>query len=30
LSGRRLLDDLRGVLPQADPAPSKPWFPAGT
>jgi PST family polysaccharide transporter len=30
LSGRRLLDDLRGVLPQAGPAPSKPWFPAGT
>jgi PST family polysaccharide transporter len=30
LSGRRLLDDLRGVLPQAEPAPSKPWFPAKT
>ncbi|MGZ3272335.1 MAG: lipopolysaccharide biosynthesis protein [Caulobacteraceae bacterium] len=30
LSGRRLLDDLRGVLPQAGSAPSKPWSPAGT
>jgi PST family polysaccharide transporter len=30
LSGRRLLADVRGVLPQASPAPSKPWSPAGT
>ena len=30
LSGRRLLADLRGVLPQAAPASTKPLFPAGT
>jgi PST family polysaccharide transporter len=29
LSGRRLMADLRGVLPQG-PEPSKPWSPAGT
>ncbi|HEY4032074.1 MAG TPA: lipopolysaccharide biosynthesis protein [Caulobacteraceae bacterium] len=30
LSGRRLLADLRGVLPQGAPAAPKPWSPAGT
>jgi hypothetical protein len=29
LAGRRLLDDLRGVLPQGGPKPAKPFSPAG-